>query len=1029
MRRPTADDSRSHESVQHPSIRPNRLSFPEANRARPVQNHAFRPQPASPLREREDYFGLQDLVKSLPTTPEDEISVSPRSSLPFPSRPSTSRPDSRASRRLSRRSLGPTPPTSPSSFYFSHELADRRESGEGRRMAAFLDKTATAMEGGKSLAMVLPPRKDIDSSDADAEAGLTFLEALAFEEEHAPANPRSSIVSDVDLKASTSSCPARMDGNAVIGGESASPSGVVGPAPTSATRTSPSLGAARSAEKRSRVIQELVDTERSHAVDMAVVRDIYLARARGAHLTQIADHVMGTGLGLHRENPRKQRSTASPAPLYRLGQPLMLDADVETVFINLEEVAALAATFADALTDASGSGDQPNDDRIGSVFLDMLPRIQEVSSRYCIRHHRAILRLQELEPTLKTYLSECSTLSHGRTTAWDLASLLIKPVQRCLKYPLLLDQLLSTTPDDHPDRPALQRAYTEMLLVAEHINENKKRTDLVTRIVAKDKVAPRRDSSRSMSDSLSKKLRRTSQRTRNVFDTLPNRTGDEMFDALVALVHSTRTGAQRFCQEMQEWAGNTRSALEAQVRLVEGWIDMYAPLIGERPAAASHERLCVFLDEVLVPIISGPWASLDEEVRSSLSVKAQHLLSLFDNPLQVIAKRSDKALDHARYLAKKQPVDKRGSEEFLLLSAQLSEELPRFLGSVSRYFNIIVSHFASAQAAYHEAVRERWDAYADRWITAIPRGSPRTVQEAFNSEHQPFALMMRTLATGLGLSGDIATGVSAGSSPGSTARTPELEAPRSIPSSGPLRRESHLSTASERTADSDTPLSILSTPRTSITSTGSCSPRLDGAVLSITGKATPEQGSRTPLARQFPETFQSGSGPVSPKSTAPSASPVWREGPTFQSDHASSQGMADFASHLRPQRADGRRDAAALRSRYLSQYSVVLPSEAGSECSDDCIVPLYVAEAINASRSSSFRSGFPILSFDAGDRFEVEYEEADRAEGGSGWLLGRKPHDRGNVGWARTEDFVLLDDVLEGEEEEELEEGEEIPFA
>lgn len=122
--------------------------------------------------------------------------------------------------------------------------------------------------------------------------------------------------------------------------------------------------------------------------------------------------------------------------------------------------------------------------------------------------------------------------------------------------------------------------------------------------------------------------------------------------------------------------------------------------------------------------------------------------------MHVISKRSDKALDHARYLAKKQPVDKRGSEEFLLLSAQLSEEVPRFLGSVSRYFNIIVSHFASAQAAYHEAVRERWDAYAERWVSQIPPGSPRTVQAAFAAEQQPLALMMQTLATGLGVNYD-----------------------------------------------------------------------------------------------------------------------------------------------------------------------------------------------------------------------------------------------------------------------------------
>ncbi|GAA5870179.1 hypothetical protein JCM3774_002613 [Rhodotorula dairenensis] len=834
-------------------------------------------------------------------------------------------------------------------------------------MAAFLDKTAAAMEGGKSLAMVLPLRGDTQYADLDAEAELTFLEALAYEEDHAPPAPGDPVGTQA-----VPSDSARTN----LGTEPSAPveSSMPRAGSTSKTRTSPMLGSTRLLEKRTRVVQELVDTEQSHAMDMAVVRDIYLARARGAHLTQIADHVMATGLGLHRESgPRQRRSTV---PTYRLGQPLMSDADLETVFINLDEVAALAETFAAALAKAA---DPAASDDIGRVFLDVLPRVQEVSSRYCVRHHRAILRLQELEPALKTYLSECATLSHGRTTAWDLASLLIKPVQRCLKYPLLLDQLLAATPDDHPDRPQLQQAYAEMLVVAENINENKKRTDLVSRIVAKDKPTHRRDTSRSVSDSLSKKLRRTSQRTRNIFDTVPAQDGNETFDALVPLVHTTRAGAQRFCLEMREWAESTRSALEAQVRLVEGWIDMYAPLIGETPAAASHERLCVFLDEVLLPVIAGPWAVLDEEIRSSLSVKGQHLLSLFDNPLQVISKRSDKALDHARYLAKKQPVDKRGSEEFLLLSAQLSEEVPRFLGSVSRYFNIIVSHFASAQAAYHEAVRKRWDAYADRWLTQIPRGSPRTVQAAFEAEHQPIVLMMRTLATGLGV---------------------------------------HLD-SSERTADSDRATSAISTPRTSVTSTSSRRPSGRDEAFRICAASSAE-GYHTDAAWQVNEPHETSPTPKPALPAPPSSERSVAGARTNSSDFDDVNRMSDFASHLRPQRAGARQDAASLRSRYLSQYSVVLPSESGSEGSDDSVVPLYVAEAVSASRSSSFRSGFPILSFDAGDRFEVEYEEADRAEGGSGWLLGRKPYDRGNVGWARTEDFVLLEDV---EEEDEAEVG------
>lgn len=36
------------------------------------------------------------------------------------------------------------------------------------------------------------------------------------------------------------------------------------------------------------------------------------------------------------------------------------------------------------------------------------------------------------------------------------------------------------------------------------------------------------------------------------------------------------------------------------------------------------------------------------------------------------------------------------------------------------------------------------------------------------------------------------------------------------------------------------------------------------------------------------------------------------------------------------------------------------------------------------------------------------HEEADRAEGGAGWLLGRT--EKGDVGFVRTEHFMMLDD-------------------
>jgi hypothetical protein len=392
-------------------------------------------------------------------------------------------------------------------------------------------------------------------------------------------------------------------------------------------------------------------------------------------MAQIADHVMSTGLGLGHVGPTSPASPALPSsstlearrasafpgsadrrpsmapsltklqerrptmvatlPNLMPGQPLMSEKDLHVVFANLEEIAALSEGFANLLDSAMGTEDgEGRDDRIGEIFVEMvrfpfcyflsrpsdrlsplvqIPRIQQVYSTYCARHHRAIVRLQELEPTLRTYFSECKTLSHGRTNAWDLASLLIKPVQRCLKYPLLLDQILGMTPEDHPDRPLLQRANTDMLMVAEHINEYKKRGDAVARVVSKDKNAQRRDSTRSISamgTNVTKKLLRSSQKAKSALGLAENG-GDEMFDTLVALVDSTRSGVLRFSNEMRDWTKSTKAALEAQVGMVEGWIDMYAPMAGEHNAASqSHQRLCIFLDEVLIPIIEGPWREL-----------------------------------------------------------------------------------------------------------------------------------------------------------------------------------------------------------------------------------------------------------------------------------------------------------------------------------------------------------------------------------------------------------------------------------
>lgn len=66
----------------------------------------------------------------------------------------------------------------------------------------------------------------------------------------------------------------------------------------------------------------------------------------------------------------------------------------------------------------------------------------------------------------------------GCTNYIDLGSFLIKPVQRVMRYPLLLMELLGATPESHPDRAPLAAAVLAVKEINCNINESKRRKDL-----------------------------------------------------------------------------------------------------------------------------------------------------------------------------------------------------------------------------------------------------------------------------------------------------------------------------------------------------------------------------------------------------------------------------------------------------------------------------------------------------------------------------------------------------------------------
>jgi hypothetical protein len=69
--------------------------------------------------------------------------------------------------------------------------------------------------------------------------------------------------------------------------------------------------------------------------------------------------------------------------------------------------------------------------------------IEKTYANYCKYNESSLQRIQEFSqptvpPKIKQFLDQAKIQMQGRTNAWDLASMVVKPVQRVLKYPLLV---------------------------------------------------------------------------------------------------------------------------------------------------------------------------------------------------------------------------------------------------------------------------------------------------------------------------------------------------------------------------------------------------------------------------------------------------------------------------------------------------------------------------------------------------------------------------------------------------------------
>uniref|UniRef100_A0A8C3EIG2 Dynamin-binding protein n=1 Tax=Corvus moneduloides TaxID=1196302 RepID=A0A8C3EIG2_CORMO len=255
----------------------------------------------------------------------------------------------------------------------------------------------------------------------------------------------------------------------------------------------------------------------------------------------------------------------------------------------------------------------------------------------------------------------------GKPNLIDLGSLLIKPVQRLMKYPLLLHELLNATPASHPDHKALQDALFVMKNINVNINELKRRKDLVLKYRKNDDDETLKEKfSRLNIHSISKKSKRVTSHLKiltrgepQVKDQTFNKE-EKLFQSLEKTVKSCVKNISFCSQHLQDSIHLAAQNITGLQEILQDEDDKASDCLEKWTNSAN---LCE------------DFVSLCSLVLTPLSA----LQALFPGPQKLIQKRYDKLLDYNSYLQRSagEELDL-AKKDYEALNAQLVEELQVF---------------------------------------------------------------------------------------------------------------------------------------------------------------------------------------------------------------------------------------------------------------------------------------------------------------------------------------------------------------
>uniref|UniRef100_A0A8C6ABS4 Dynamin-binding protein n=1 Tax=Marmota marmota marmota TaxID=9994 RepID=A0A8C6ABS4_MARMA len=415
----------------------------------------------------------------------------------------------------------------------------------------------------------------------------------------------------------------------------------------------------RMLEKRAKVVEELLQTERDYIRDLEMCIERIMIPLQQAQVPNI---------------------------------------DFEGLFGNMPMVIKVSKQLLAALEISNA---------VGPVFLDHRDELEGTYKVYCQNHDEAIslLEIYEKDEKIQKHLQNSLADLKGCTNYINLGSFLIKPVQRVMRYPLLLIELLNSTPESHPDKMPLTSAVLAVKEINVNINEYKRRKDLVLKYRKGDEDSLMEKISKLNIHSIIKKSNRVSSHLKHLTGFAPQ-IKDEVFEETEKNFRMQERLIKSFIRDLSLYLQHIReSACVKVVAAVSMW-----DLCMER----GHRDLEQF-EKVHRYISDQLFTNFKERTERLVISPLNQLLSMFTGPHKLVQKRFDKLLDFYNCTERAEKLkDKKTLEElqsarnnYEALNAQLLDELPKFQQYAQGLFTNCIHGYAEAHCDFVQQALEQ----------------------------------------------------------------------------------------------------------------------------------------------------------------------------------------------------------------------------------------------------------------------------------------------------------------------------------